>query len=192
MPIVPVLKISHRLNTSWQVSVLFSLKRKLGSLFSYAKKKPHLDEEQPEDINPERQRHEYKRSEGESSSSSSSLGEKRGDTAQRTPTSLSWTHSPFSAQQTVKVSPLSRTVSRSVPPEGGDRDANMLRLIALEKEAERLRKLVDLEVKKISQSTMTESENSEGDQDGGLMKQSATTASRDVGCQTEEAEVGRI
>ncbi|XP_074530616.1 MORC family CW-type zinc finger protein 3 [Halichoeres trimaculatus] len=159
---------------------LLSLKRKLGSLFSYAKKKHCLGERQPEETNPERQRLQFKKIEGESSSSN--WGEKRGDTALRTPTSLAWTHSFSSTQQTVKVSPLSRTVNRSVHPEGGDRDANMQKLTMLEKEAQRLRRFLGLEVTKISQSTMTESESGAGNQVG------PTTASREVSCQTEEAE----
>ncbi|XP_034546595.1 MORC family CW-type zinc finger protein 3 isoform X2 [Notolabrus celidotus] len=165
---------------------LLSLKRKLGSLFSYANKKSCHVEEQPiglGETNPETQRNKLWTSEGDSNS----LGEKKGDTTQRTLTSLSWTHSLPSAQ-TVKVSPLSRTVSRSVPPEGSDREANMQKLAGLEKETQRLRRLLGLEVTKISQSTMTESESRGENQNGGLMKPLASTASNEVSCQTEEAE----
>ncbi|CAJ1058483.1 MORC family CW-type zinc finger protein 3 isoform X1 [Xyrichtys novacula] len=152
---------------------LLSLKRKLGSLFSYGNKRPRFGEEQQtgsenttEEMSTGKRRNRPEKSEGDSG------GEKR-----------PWTHSLPSAQ-TVKVSPLSRTVCKSVPPEGGDREATLQKLAGLEKEVQRLQKLLGLEVTKITQSTMTEAES----HNGGSMKLLAPTARREVACQTEAEE----
>ncbi|XP_070692754.1 MORC family CW-type zinc finger protein 3 [Pempheris klunzingeri] len=182
-----------------------SLKRKAGSLFYSVKKKPCVLEEQPdsevtaEKMNPEKQINitetpSSKKTKQDSSSSSSRV-EKPGDTAQRTTSSLSWTHSP-PPTQTVMVSPLSRSEepwSRPLPPEGSDREADLLKLAGLEKAAQRLRRLLGLEITKTTQGTMTTADGSAGKQGGrggggGATTSSASTASREVGCQTDVAE----
>lgn len=88
--------------------------------------------------------------------------------------------------QTVVVSPLSRTEtpqSRS-PPEESEQVASELKLARLEKEAQKLRRLLGLEVTKISQGTMTTA-----DPDKPREHPAAFRASREIGCQTDTAEV---
>ncbi|XP_029917781.1 MORC family CW-type zinc finger protein 3 [Myripristis murdjan] len=112
--------------------------------------------------------------------------EKPGDTAQHA-SSLAWTHSP-PPTQTVMVSPLSRNEgpwSRPLPPEGGDREAIMQKLAGLEKEAQRLRKLLCLEVTKTTQGTMTTANTSAEKPPGRTETLPASTEAREVGCQTE-------
>lgn len=97
-----------------------------------------------------------------------------------------WLHSAPSTQ-TVVVSPLSRTEtpqSRSPPPEESEQVANELKLARLEKEAQNLRRLLGLEITKISQGTMTTA-----DPDKPRQHPAALRASREVGCQTDTAEV---
>nr|XP_020500949.1 MORC family CW-type zinc finger protein 3-like [Labrus bergylta] len=170
-----------------------SLKRKLGSLFSYVNKKPcPMEEQHPssknmaEDRNPEKQATKL----GKTRQESSRRVEKRGNTAQRAPTSLPWTHS-FPSTQTVMVSPLSRNEwswSSSEPPERSDREANVQKLVVLEKEAQRLRRLLCLQVTKITQGTMTETDSGAWNEKVGLMTAPASKESREIGCQTDEAE----
>lgn len=118
----------------------------------------------------------------------SNRGEKQGDTAQQAPTSLPWAHSLPSAQ-TVMVSPLSRTEgSRALPPEGSDREAKVQKLAALEKEVQRLRRLLDLEITKTTQGTMTAADSCTEK----LKELSACSEGRDVGCQTDVAEVSKV
>ncbi|XP_071371264.1 MORC family CW-type zinc finger protein 3 [Centroberyx affinis] len=96
------------------------------------------------------------------------------------------THPP-PPTQTVVVSPLSRTEgpwSRATPPEGGDREAVAQRLAGLEKEAQRLRTLLGLEVERTTQGTMT-TEMSPEKPAGGAETPPATAVTREVGCQTE-------
>ncbi|XP_073343148.1 MORC family CW-type zinc finger protein 3 [Pagrus major] len=164
-----------------------SLKRKPGSLFYCVKKKPCLwevrqpaSENMAGENNPGEQKDIPETPSSEKTKQdSSSRAEKQADTAQRVLTNLTWTHS-LTSTQTVKVSPLSRTEgprSRPPPPQGSDREANVQKLAGLEKEAQRLRRLLGLEITKATRGTMTTAE-------GGP----ATTASREVGCQTDEAE----
>lgn len=97
-----------------------------------------------------------------------------------------WLHSAPSTQ-TVVVSPLSRTEtpqSRSPPPQESKQLVNELKLARLEKEAQKLRRLLGLEITKISQGTMT---TADPDKPGGHT--AAFRASREVGCQTDTAEV---
>ncbi|XP_059201447.1 MORC family CW-type zinc finger protein 3 [Centropristis striata] len=172
---------------------LLRFKRKLGVLVYSAKKKRHvLEERQPgsEDMtkvkNPEKQKHEIWSVEKTTVDSSSRV-EKPGDAAQRTSTSLPWTHS-LTSTQTVMVSPLSRTEgqrSRPLPPEGSDRKANVQRLAVLEIEAKRLRKLLGLEIKTTSQGTMTTDKSSAEKPNREPVALPASTASREVGCQTD-------
>ncbi|XP_045887114.1 MORC family CW-type zinc finger protein 3 isoform X2 [Micropterus dolomieu] len=162
-----------------------SHKRKSGSLLYRVKKKPCLwGEPQPdsenmaEEMNPEKPNTLSLR---KSKQDSSSRGEKPGDAVQRTPTSLTWTHS-LPSTQTVMVSPLSRTEgpwSRPLPPEGSDREANAQKLTGLEKETQRLRRLLGLEITKTTQGTMTTADSSTEKPEG---------TSREVGCQTDVAE----
>ncbi|XP_029298191.1 MORC family CW-type zinc finger protein 4 isoform X2 [Cottoperca gobio] len=175
-----------------------SLKRKLGSLFYCVKKKSCVGEKkQPnsedmaQEMNPEKQANLPKTLSLEKTKrGSSSRVEKPGDTAQRAPASLTWTHS-LPSTQTVMVSPLSRTEgsrSRPLPSEGSDRDANVLKLAGLEKEAQRLRSLLGLESTKTTQGTMTTADSSTEWPKEGLVTPPEYTASREVGCQTDVAE----
>ncbi|XP_028444688.1 MORC family CW-type zinc finger protein 3 [Perca flavescens] len=165
-------------------SYTLSLKRKPGSLFYCVKKKPCLSEEQQPVSEVETLSLEKTKLD------SGGQVEKPSDVAQRTPTCLTWTHSlPFT--QTVMVSPLSRTEgqrSRPLPPEGSDREANAQKLAGLEKELQRLRRLLGLEVTKTTQGTMTTADISAEQPTQGLVTPPASTASREVGCQTEVAE----
>lgn len=176
--------------TDWAF-VLCSLKRKPGSLFYCVKKKPCLwevrkpdSENMAEEKNPGKQKDATETPSSEKTKQDgSSRAEKQADKAQRVVTNLTWTHS-LPSTQTVMVSPLSRTEgprSRPPPPQGSDWDVNVQRLAGLEKEAQRLRRLLGLEIKKTTQGTMTTA-------DGGP----ATADSREVGCQTDDAEVSRV
>ncbi|KAM9357070.1 MORC family CW-type zinc finger protein 3 [Symphorus nematophorus] len=167
-----------------------SFKRKSGSLFYCVKKRPCLREQkQPdsqnmsEEMNPKKQTNVPQMPSVEKTKQdNSSRVEKPVDAAQRILTSHTWTH-PLPSTQTVMVSPLSRTDgprSRPLPPEGSDREANMQRLAGLEKEAQILRRLLGLEIKKTTQGTMTTADSS--------TEKPASTASREVSCQTDVAE----
>ena len=135
------------------------------------------------EINPEKKTHVSQKIKQDDSS----RVERPGDAAQQTSTSLTRSHSVPSTQ-TVVVSPLSRTdgtPSRPLPLEGSDREAKVQKLALLEKEVQGLRRLLGLEATKKSQGTMTTA-------DSGAEKpkeQPASTASREVGCQTDVAEV---
>lgn len=114
------------------------------------------------------------------------------DPLEQTPTTPhTWTHSlPFT--QTVMVSPLSRTEgrrSRALPPDGGDREAKLQRLAGLEKEVQRLRDLLGLEITKTTQGTMTSDDSCPENQKQGPVRPSA---SRAIGCQTDMAEVSKV
>lgn len=124
---------------------------------------------------------------------SSSLLEKTGDTVQQTSSTLPW-YSSLPSTQTVMVSPLSRTEgqwSKPLPPEGSDWEAKVQRLAGLEKEAQRLRRFLGLEITKTTQGTMTTADSNDK-QKGKLMTPPASTVTRAVGCQTDVAEVSRI
>ncbi|XP_068571018.1 MORC family CW-type zinc finger protein 3 isoform X2 [Cebidichthys violaceus] len=151
-----------------------SHKRKPGALIHCVRKKPC-----PETVSLEKPKPD-----------GSSRVEKPADAAQRTPSSLTWTHS-LPSTQTVMVSPLSRTEgpwSRPLPLEGSGREANVQKLAVLEKEAQRLRRLLTLEVTKTTRGTMTTADSSAEKPTGGLETPPASRASREVGCQTDVAE----
>lgn len=162
------------------------------------KKLRHWEEKQPdsesmaEDMNPEKQTNLPEELSLENAKQDgNSRVEKPGDAAQRTPTGLTWAHS-LPSTQTVMVSPLSRTegpLSRPLPPEESDREANLQKLAGLDKTAQRLRRLLGLEITKTSQGTMTTADGSAEKLDRGLV---TPTASREVGCQTDVAEVSRV
>ncbi len=63
----------------------------------------------------------------------------------------------------------------------------MQKLAGLEKEAQRLRRLLGLEITKATQGTMTTA-----DSGAEKPKGAASTAGREVGCQTDVAEVSRV
>lgn len=121
-------------------------------------------------------------------------GEKPGDAAQRTPSSLARTHF-LPSTQTVMVSPLSRTEgprSRPLPPDGSGWEASVQKLAGLEKEAQRLRRLLALEATSTTQGTMTAADGCAEKPPGGPETPPASTASREVGCQTDATEVSRV
>ncbi|KAK9518155.1 hypothetical protein VZT92_023469 [Zoarces viviparus] len=174
-----------------------SHKRKSGSLIHGVRKKPCPQQEQrdsenmAQEMNPEKQINIPEPVSVEKPNpDGSSRVEKPGDAAQRTPSSLTWTHS-LPSTQTVMVSPLSRTEgpwSRPLPPEGSGREANVQKLAGLEKEAQRLRRLLALEVRKTTRGTMTTADSSAEKPTGGPETPPASRASREVGCQTGVAE----
>lgn len=117
--------------------------------------------------------------------------EKPGDMPTRIFTNHSWTHS-LPSTQTLVVSPLSRTEgprSRPAPPEEGDQVSHEQKLAGLEKEVKRLRQLLGLEVTKINQGTMTTADVSSEKLKEGLLTPASSAGSREVGCQTDVAEV---
>lgn len=179
--------------------VLCSLKRKPGSLFHCVKKKPCLwEEQQPDSENTAEEMIQTNIPETLSSEKTKQDRinhlEKPGDTSQRVLTKLTWTTS-LPSNQSATVSSLSHTEgpqSRMLPPEGGDRETNMQKLAGLEKEAERLRRLLGLEITKTTQGTMTTDDNSTEKPKQGVESTPASSASREVGCQTDVAEVSRV
>ncbi|XP_010730438.3 MORC family CW-type zinc finger protein 3 [Larimichthys crocea] len=172
-----------------------SLKRKPGSLFHCVKKKPCLwEEQQPDSENTTEEMIQTNIPETLSSEKTKQDRinhlEKPGDTSQRVLTKLTWTTS-LPSNQSATVSSLSHTEgpqSRMLPPEGGDRETNMQKLAGLEKEAERLRRLLGLEITKTTQGTMTTDDSSTEKPKQGVESTPASSASREVGCQTDVAE----
>lgn len=67
--------------------------------------------------------------------------------------------------------------------------ANVQKLAGLEKEAQRLRQLLGLEVTKISQGTMTTADGGSEKPKEGRVTPASSAASREVGCQTDVTEV---
>ncbi|XP_062281002.1 MORC family CW-type zinc finger protein 3 [Scomber scombrus] len=176
----------------------FSFKRKSGSLFYSVKKRPCLWEQHQPDygktsqqLHPEKQASALKTLILEKTKQvSSSWLDKTGDTLQQTSSTQPW-YSSIPSTQTVMVSPLSRTEgqrSKPLPPEGSDWEAKAQRLALLEKEAQRLRRLLGLEITKTTQGTMTTAHSSTEKKKGQLMTSPASTATRAVGCQTDVAE----
>lgn len=105
-----------------------------------------------------------------------------GDAAKLTLSSLQWTQS-LPSTHTVVVPPLSRTEGPQVG--GSDREAEMQKLTEMEKEIQRLRRLLDLEITHTTQSTMTDAE-------GSFERPKEFTASREISCQTDMAEVSTV
>ncbi|MEQ2300349.1 hypothetical protein AMECASPLE_024478, partial [Ameca splendens] len=110
---------------------------------------------------------------------------------EQTPTNHTWTYSPL-ATQTVVVSPLrtERRQSKALPPELGEREVKIQKLAELEREAERLRILLGLEVSKTTQGTMTTADSVIEKE--GMGGSRASTTSKEVGCQAVMAEVRTI
>ncbi|XP_054890341.1 MORC family CW-type zinc finger protein 3 isoform X2 [Poeciliopsis prolifica] len=159
----------------------FSCKRKSGPIFTYMSKKrwrPEQSGNPTEDFPPGKQTNTFKKD-------SSSPVEKP-NALQQTPTTT-WNYSPL-ATQTVMVSPLrtERPQSKALPPELGEREAKVQKLAALEREAERLRSLLGLEVSKTTQGTMTTADGVVEKE--GMGRPTASTTSKDVGCQTVTVE----
>ncbi|XP_008278558.1 MORC family CW-type zinc finger protein 3 [Stegastes partitus] len=174
-----------------------SHKRPSESLFYFVKKKRYFWEDQlpdsgniPDELHPGKHTNAFKIASVETNRKDSGGRAENSDTLQQTPSCHTWTHSPTSTQ-TVMVSPLSRTEgshSRTLPPEAGDREAKLQRLAGLEKEVQRLRSLLGLEITKTTQATMTSSYCSAEKQKQDLVKPSVCTASTEIGCQTDMAE----
>uniref|UniRef100_A0A3B3V053 MORC family CW-type zinc finger protein 3-like n=2 Tax=Poecilia latipinna TaxID=48699 RepID=A0A3B3V053_9TELE len=159
----------------------FSRKRKSGPIFTYMSKKrwrPEQSGKPTEDFPTRKQTNAFKKDNSSQVEKSNAL--------QQTP-SNTWTYSPL-ATQTVMVSPLrtERPQSKALPPELGEREAKVQKLAALEKEAERLRSLLGLEVSKTTQGTMTTA-NGVVEKEG-TGRPTASITSKDVGCQTVMAE----
>ncbi|PWA22271.1 hypothetical protein CCH79_00012590 [Gambusia affinis] len=159
----------------------FSRKRKSGPIFTYMSKKrwrPEQSGNPTEDFPTGKQTNTFKKD-------SSSQVEKS-NALQQTP-SNTWTYLPL-ATQTVMVSPLrtERPQSKVLPPELGEREAKVQKLAALEREAERLRSLLGLEVSKTTQGTMTTADGVVEKE--GIGRPTASTTSKDVSCQTVMVE----
>nr|XP_020450973.1 MORC family CW-type zinc finger protein 3-like isoform X2 [Monopterus albus] len=167
-----------------------SHKRK-SELFYCVTKKPCLQESDSENM-AEDMNHEKQTNASETLSlkktkqDSSSQAEETSDTAQEPPSSPTWTCSlPFT--QTVVVSALNLTeapTSSPLPPKASDQEAQVDTLAGLQKEVQRLRRLLGQETTKTSQGTMTVADSSTDKPN----EPSPHTAKRAVGCQTDMAE----
>lgn len=177
--------------TDWGF-VLCSHKRKSESFTEPKSKKACLWEEQQPENTAEEMNSEKQTNAPETPSSEvtmqddRNLAEKPGDTAQRILNLTLTTSLP--STQTATVSPLSQTAPLESTPDGSGREANLQKLAALEEEAQRLRRLLGLEVMKTTQGTMTTADTSSEKPAGGPV----APASREVGCQTAVAEVSRV
>ncbi|XP_043982856.1 MORC family CW-type zinc finger protein 3 isoform X2 [Gambusia affinis] len=159
----------------------FSRKRKSGPIFTYMSKKrwrPEQSGNPTEDFPTGKQTNTFKKDSNSQVEKSNAL--------QQTP-SNTWTYLPL-ATQTVMVSPLrtERPQSKVLPPELGEREAKVQKLAALEREAERLRSLLGLEVSKTTQGTMTTADGVVEKE--GIGRPTASTTSKDVSCQTVMVE----
>ncbi|KAM9376916.1 uncharacterized protein KZ484_009348 isoform 2-T2 [Pholidichthys leucotaenia] len=174
---------------------ILSLKRKNQSLISCDKKKRLLSEEQQpesgnktEETQPGKQKNIFKSlSTKDNKNDSSSRVDNLDTNAQQAHTGHTWSH-PVPFTQTVVVSPLSWTEgpqSRTLPPEGGSREATMQRLAGLEKEAERLRSLLGLEIAKTTQDAVTVTDNS---LEKPKKRQVNSSNCKETSCQTDIAE----
>lgn len=76
-----------------------------------------------------------------------------------------------------------------LPPEGGNREVKVQRLAVLEKEAQKLRSLLGLEITKTTQGTMTTADGNAENPEEGPVK---PVGCKEVGCQTSMAEVSTI
>lgn len=149
---------------------LCSRKRKSEEIHNWKMKSSLCDKPQPENVmQPESQSPDTGSRQG-----SRGVAEKPGEQAQQWSLSSLPRPHPLPPAQTVMVSPLSRTAplcSRPLTLEGSSRDASLQKLAGLEKESQRLRQLLGLEITKTSQGTMTSRDCAE------------------VSCQTEGTEV---
>ncbi|KAM8909975.1 MORC family CW-type zinc finger protein 3 [Spinachia spinachia] len=170
-----------------------SQKRKSGSLDHSERKRPCLQEEQPDsenmadEVNPPKQTNAPEPLlPGKTKPADGGRGEKRGDAAQRTHSTLARTHC-LPSTQTVMVSPLSRSEgprSRLLPPGGSGREASVQKLAGLEKEAQRLRRLLALDA-----ADTTAADGAGEKPAAGPGTPPPSTARREVGCQTDVAQV---
>lgn len=125
-----------------------------------------------------------------SSQDGSGRVEKQGDTGQRILSSPTRSHL-LPSTQTMMVPPLSRTEgprSRPLPLEGTDREANVQKLAGLEKEVQRLQRILGLEITKATQGTMTTADSCTEKPKEGLPTPPASGDCREVGCQTDMVE----
>ncbi|KAM9740953.1 MORC family CW-type zinc finger protein 3 isoform 1-T1 [Menidia menidia] len=162
-----------------------SLKRKSESVYYCVINKKHVDGQQFDPGNATKDPHLVKPTKIIRRNSSGPV--EHSDTLQQIPASHPRVQS-LPATQTMVVSPLSRreaSQSRVLPSEGGDTEAKVLRLAALEKEVQKLRSILGQEVTKTTQGTMTtDDSNAEKLKQGPIRPK----ASREVGCQTYLAE----
>ncbi|XP_063342648.1 MORC family CW-type zinc finger protein 3 [Pelmatolapia mariae] len=172
-----------------------SPKRKSDSIFYGVKKKRYLWKlHQPDSGVTDKELHSGKQSDifktlspEKNKKDASSRVENSDTNPPQTHTSNTWQHS-LPSTQTVMVPPLSRTEgqqSRVLPTEGVNREAKMQRLVGLEKEAEKLRSLLGLEITKTTQGTMT---NDDSDEKSPTQTLAKPTGHKEVGCQTDMAE----
>lgn len=97
-----------------------------------------------------------------------------------------------SSTQAAAVSPLSRTENGAPPPQQSEQVAKELRLARLEREAQELRRLLGLEATRTGQDRTTPSDLVPDQQDvfqAAAAAAAVVRSSREVGCQTDVAEV---
>ncbi|KAM3838089.1 MORC family CW-type zinc finger protein 3, partial [Diretmus argenteus] len=111
---------------------------------------------------------------------SSGRADKPGDIAQYS-CSLAWSLPSAQTAAAAEGPP-----SRPPPPQGGEREATVRRLARVEEEAQTLRKLLGVEVTKVTRGTMTTADASVENPTA-----TASTATTETGCQTEVGEVKR-
>lgn len=172
-----------------------SPKRESDSIFYGVKKKRYLWKlRQPDSGATDKELHSGKQSDvfktlspEKNKKDASSRVENSDTNPPQTHTGNTWQHSPPSTQ-TVMVPPLSRTEGQQsgvLPTEGVNREAKMQRLVGLEKEAEKLRSLLGLEITKTTQGTMT---NDDSDEKSPTQTLAKPTGRKEVGCQMDMAE----
>lgn len=103
--------------------------------------------------------------------------------------SITWSPSLHSTQ-TVEASHLKKGPGcKNLPPEENEHVSNKQKLIGLEKEAQRLRQLLGLEVTKTTQGTMTTGDCCPDKPNEHLMTPLGSKTSREVGCQADITKV---
>lgn len=173
--------------------VLCSFKRKSEPLFSRVKKRPCVwknqnpdAESMDEEINPEKQTNKTENLSSEQTKQDRpSQADNAGNAPQRFLASLSRAYS-IPSTQTMIVPPLTRT-EMPLPPDESDQAGNLQKLTGLEKEVQRLRQILGLQITKKTQGTMTTADFSAEKPKEGLL--TPPGSSREVGCQTEVTAV---
>lgn len=169
--------------------VLCSFKRKSEPLFSHVKKKPCVWKNQKPDA--ESMDEEIIQTNETENRSSEQIKQERpsradnaGNTSQRFFASLSRTSS-IPSTQTMIVPPLTRT-EMPLPPDESDQAGNLQKLTGLEREVQRLRQILGLQITKKNQGTMTTADFSAEKPKEGLLIPPGSSS--EVGCQTEVTE----
>lgn len=184
----------QRCLSTWLITcVLCSCKRKSEASLDCVKKKPCLLNKEPEaeelgeGRNPEKP---TKKPETKSSEHERGSRAEKSDSAPQRILASPHRNNAVPSTQAPMASQLSRTEappSRAPPPEEIDQAVSLQKLAGLEKEAQRLRQLLGLEVTKATRGTMTDCCTEKTKE--GLVTPPSSTASIEVGCQMDKAEV---